>query len=50
MYSTKVTKLKKRNGVLVFNYDVYIGPSVLNVHLGFRAFCVVQPLQFRQGW
>ena len=28
MYSTRVTRLKKTVGAVVYNYDVYIGPEI----------------------
>ena len=30
MYSTRVTKLKKTAGAVVYNYDIYIGPEIKN--------------------
>ena len=30
IYSTKVTKLRKSNGIIAFPYDVYIGPAIRN--------------------
>ena len=46
MYSTLVTKLSKKDGTVVFNYDEYIGPAVYNClwDLKWSAWC--NPYQF----
>ena len=46
MYSTLVTKLRKKVEILVFNYDVYIGPAVYNHHWYLEQSVWCNPYQF----
>ena len=46
MYSTKVTKLKKKNGASVYNYDVYIGPALVNSHWDLECSIWCNPYNF----
>ena len=46
MYSTLVNKLRKKDGIVVFNYDVYIGPAVYNHHWDLERSVWCNPYQF----
>ena len=46
MYSTRVTKVRKRKGVVVFNYDVYIGPAIHNKYWNLEQSIWCNPYQF----
>ena len=49
MYSTLVTKLRMKDGIVVFNYDVYIGPAVYNRHWDLEQSVWCNPYQFRRA-
>ena len=49
MYSTLVTKLRKKDGIVVFNYDVYIGPAAYNCHWDLEGSMWCNPYQFRKA-
>ena len=46
MYSTRVTKLKKTAGAVVYNYDVYIGPEIKTAHGHWTSQCGIIPSSF----
>ena len=46
MYSTLVTKLRKKDGTMVFIYDEYIGPAVYNCHWDLEWSVWYNPYQF----
>ena len=46
MYFSLVTKLRKKDGIVVFNYDVYIGPTVYNSHWDLEQSVWCNPYQF----
>ena len=46
MYLTLVTKLIKKDGTVVFNYDVYISPAVYNCHWDLKRSIWCNPYQF----
>ena len=49
MYSTRVTRLKKTAGAVVYNYDVYIGPEIKNSSWSLDESVWHNPFQFSGG-
>ena len=49
MYSTRVTKLRKKDWTVVFNYDVYIGPALYNSHWDLKQSMWCNPYQIRKA-
>ena len=49
MYSTRVTKLKKTAGEVVYNYDIYIGPEIKNSSWSLVESVWHNPYQFSGG-
>ena len=49
MYSTRVTKLKKIAGAVVYNYDIYIGPEIKNSSWSLEESVWHNPFQFSGG-
>jgi len=46
MYSTRVTKVRKHKGAIVYDYDVYIGPAIHNRHWNLEQSVWCNPYQF----
>ena len=49
MYLTRVTKLKKTAGQVVYNYDIYIGPEIKNSSWSLEESVWHNPYQFSGG-